>query len=731
VAIIVDDINRVFTLHTKDSTYQMKADAHCFLLHLYYGTRADNTDFSFLLQQHDRGFSGNPADVPNDRSYSADTLPLEYPCSGIGDYRENCLDVVYPNGSNSTDLRYSSYSVQAGKPAIPGMPGVRANCDECTTLNITLRDRISGLQIVLQYCVLESANTITRRAKILNHTGAQVILKRALSCCLDFFQPDNRDMITFYGRHAGEFSMERACVRHGKNCIGSTRGASSLQYNPFMMICNSDTTETSGNCVGFLFVYSGNFIAQAELDQIDQLRTVVGINPQGFRWVLDPGSSFETPEVILCFSSCGLGHLSNDLHSLIRAHLVHGKYQHKRRPILINNWEATYFDFDDKKLIEIAEHAKGLGIELFVLDDGWFGERNDDTSSLGDWYVNTEKIRCGLPALSKKIHSMGMKFGIWIEPEMISMKSKLRLAHPDWLMSIPNRAPISSRCQYVLDMSRSEVIDQLTAALFFVLDSGDVDYVKWDMNRNISDVWSYALDASHQGEVFHRYILGVYDLLERITERYPNLLLETCSGGGGRFDAGMLYYSPQIWCSDNTDPIARLEIQYGASFAYPCSCVGAHVSASPNHQTGRSTPIHTRAVVAMAGTFGYELDPAKLTHAEKDAIRSQVKFYKENWEIFSEGTYYRLTDSPASSNYCAWLHVSPDQSKAIISLVCKTPLANSPVVYVKLRGLDSRSMYLISTLNLTLSGQALMSAGLPVPEMRGDYPALQIILTKI
>lgn len=731
MSIIISQDRRLFTLHTRTSTYQMKVDAYGFLLHLYYGPRVEDADFSYLLQYRDRGFSGNPADVYPDRRISTDTMPLEFSCCGNGDFRESCLEIINGDGSNSVDLRFDRFRILPGKPMISGLPATYASDEEADTLEITLRDRVSGICAVLQYCVVESGDFITRRVRIINEGTLSVVLLRALSCCLDFMQNGARELITFYGRHAGERTMEREQLRHGKKRIDSSRGASSLHYNPVIILCDADTTETAGECFGMMLVYSGSFLAQAELDQICQTRLVMGINPQGFQWALKSGDFFDTPEVVLGFSGDGLDALSNRFHAMVNNHLIRGPYKNVRRPVLINNWEATYFDFNDHKLVEIAKQAKELGVELFVLDDGWFGDRNGDTCSLGDWYVNPQKLRGGLSVLSEKIHDMGMKFGIWLEPEMISLDSNLYRAHPDWMMAIPGRPPVSSRCQFVLDMSRPEVIDYLFSSICRILDEGRIDYVKWDMNRNISDVWSNACSSNRQGEVLHRYMLGVYALLDKVLSAFPNLLLETCSGGGGRFDAGMLYYSPQIWCSDNTDPIERLSIQYGTSFAYPCASVGAHVSASPNHQTGRTTPLNTRGIVAMSGTFGYELDPSKLSDKEKEEIKEQISIYKDNWKLFAQGSYHRLTGNPHSTDFCAWMHVSQNRESAVVSYVFKSTTANAPVTYLRLRGLNPEMVYSVSTMGAAFSGKALMSAGLSLPEPRGDYPAVHIFLHRV
>lgn len=726
----ITDGGQLFTLHTNNTTYQFMADSLGILQHLYYGPKTENADFSYLLQDRSRSFSGNPYDAGDNRAISLDIMPLEYPAYGCGDYREPCLEIRNPDGSNSADLRFEGYQILEGKVAYEGLPGVYASKDDSETLEVFLKDYVSHMRVVLQYTIIPECDAIVRSARIENNGDRAVVLERALSCCIDLPWPKERDMITFYGRHAGERTMDRNQLHHGKQRIDSTRGASSLHYNPSFIICDHETTEEFGCCYGMMFVYSGNFMAQAEIDQINQTRVVMGIHPQDFRWTLDAGCTFQTPEVVLSFSNDGTQRLTHNLHRLINKHLIRSRHFCGRRPILLNSWEAAYFDYDDQKLIEIARETASLGIELFVLDDGWFGKRNDDTSSLGDWFVNHEKIRCGLPKLCSEVNALGVQFGIWIEPEMISTDSDLYRSHPEWMLAIPGRPPVSGRGQYVLDMTRKDVVDYLYTTFSELLSSCNIEYVKWDMNRNISDAYSTLLQAEHQGEVFHRYILGVYDLLERLTSAFPNVLLETCSGGGGRFDAGMLYYSPQIWCSDNTDPIERMTIQYGTSYIYPYSCIGAHVSASPNHKTGRETSVELRGAVAMTGAFGYELDPTKLSEEEKQEIRKQLDDYKENWELYTFGTLYRIMDNPHQGKEYAWLLVSEKKDRAVLTYVLKSPTANAPVTYLRLRGLDENAMYRLSGYSNIFSGQALMNGGISMPKLRGNHPFVKFFINK-
>ncbi len=720
--------NKLFTLQTTNTTYQMKVDQYDVLLHTYYGSRIDDSDLSYTIQSVDRGFSGNPYGVV-ERSYSLDTIPQEYTTFGTGDYRSSCLQVMNSDGSHDCELRYVKHEVYQGKKTLEGMPSIYGTEQEVETLEVTLKDEISNVEVILSYSVFETLDIIARSVKVINGADKQLKLQKVLSCCVDFHIANDFDMISFYGRHSYERAVERTPVRHGKLVVDSVRGASSHHQNPFVILCDHQATETTGNCYGFSFVYSGNFIAQTEVDQANQTRFVMGIHPTAFEFLLEPGDSFTTPEVVMSYSEHGLGQLSRNYHKVYRHHLCRGKYKTARRPILINNWEATYFDFDDKKLVKIAEDAAKLGIEMLVMDDGWFGNRFDDNRALGDWFVNEEKLKGGLSSLCERVNALGMKLGIWFEPEMISEDSDLYRAHPDWVLRTNGRKGTLSRNQFVLDMSRKDVEDYLFEAISKILDSANIEYVKWDMNRHLSNVWSAKLPPERQGEVYHRYVLGLYSLLERLTTKYEDVLFEGCSGGGGRFDPAMLAYSPQIWCSDNTDAIDRINIQYGTSFGYPISAVGSHVSACPNHQTRRSTPLHTRGVVAMSGTFGYELDINQMTEEEKEIVKEQTTTFKRYYDLISDGDYYRLTNPFDNHYYAAWEFVAQDQSKALLNFVLLKPQSNPQIINIKLQGLDKEAKYCIN--DQTYSGQALMKAGFSVPVMYGDYTAAQFEIVKI
>lgn len=717
--------NQIFSLHTKHSTYQMKVDRD-FLIHTYYGPYVGDSDMSYLARCIDRGFSGNPDGI-TDKGYSLDTQLLEYPSYGTGDFRNDCLRVAYADGSQVTDLKYVSHEIKEGKYGLEGLPAMYQGEENVQTLEVVLQDVYKKLEVILYYGVFENLDVITRACKIVNKGEDKVNLLRAYSMCLDFNNKD-MDFVHFYGRHAMERIMERTPLHHGIQSVGSRRGFSSHQHNPFVVLCAHDAGEDHGNCYGASFVYSGNFAAEAEVTQADCTRMTMGIHDAQFQFELQPQESFTAPEVMLSFSSEGLGTLSRNYHKAIRYHICRGKYKTARRPILINNWEATYFNFNTEKLLDIAREAKKLGIEMLVMDDGWFGKREDDVSGLGDWFVNEKKLGGKLKDLVDGVNEIGLKFGIWFEPEMISEDSDLYRAHPDWALKIPGRAPTRGRQQLVLDFSREDVRTYIFDRMCEILESSDIEYVKWDANRHLTDVWSALLPAERQGEVFHRFILGLYDFLEKITQRFPNVLFEGCSGGGGRFDAGMMYYHPQIWCSDDTDAVERLEIQYGTSFAYPVSTMGAHVSVCPNHQTGRSMSMKTRGVVAMSGTFGYELDITKLSEEDKQTVKEQIEAFKKYYDLIQNGDYYRLTDDGRKSPFVAWEFVSADKKEALLNVVVLRTKANPILHTVYARGLEADMMYQVEGSQEKFSGAALMNGGYPIPVMGDDYQAVQIHL---
>ena len=728
IQVVTTEQSTLFTIRTKHTTYQMKADEYGVLLHLWYGASVEG-DMSYLLDYPDVGFSGNLYEAENRRTYSLNTLPLEYATEGVGDFRIPAVAATHADGSNALDLRYQSYSIHKGKYAIAGLPSVYADEDEAETLEIVLKDTATDLQVTLRYGVLPELDMLTRCVSIQNLGTTPITLTKAASFCLDL--PYGKwEWMHFHGRHAMERITERTPLIHGIQESSSTRGTSSHHQNPTVLLCTPDCTETAGACIGAALVYSGSHQTRLECDQLGQVRMVMGIHPDLFRWELKAGETFSTPEVMLSYSDTGLETLSHHFHQAIREHICRGKYQLAERPVLINNWEATYFGFDTEKILHIAEEAARLGVDMLVLDDGWFGKRDDDCSGLGDWFVNETKLSGGLHDLVEKIKGMGMRFGIWFEPEMISEDSDLYRKHPDWAIRIPDRAPMRSRYQLVLDMANPEVQEYLFRVMSDVLHSADISYVKWDMNRSISDWYTRTLPADRQGEMPHRYVLGLYALLERLTAAFPDVLFEGCSGGGGRFDAGMLYYCPQIWCSDDTDAYERTKIQYGTSFFYPVSAVGSHVSTVPNHQTGRITPFETRGTVAMAGSFGYELDLNLLSDGEKQEVAEQIRQFKTYGPLIHNGKYYRLTN-PMAEDAALWEFAAQDGSEVLVQGMLFHAEANVLRRTVQLRGLDAEKRYRLDGTEQVYTGAALMAGGVLLPKAWGDYTPVTMHFSEV
>ncbi len=728
--IVLDQENKIFTLHTQNTTYQMKVDQYHVLEHIYYGARIDNRDLSGLIKCGERSFSPNPDEAGRNRDYSLDVMPQEYSTCGVGDFRLPSIELELPGGSHTADLRYEGFHLERGKYKLEGLPGFHGMENEAETLVVLLKDSAAQIAVEMYYGVFEDFDLITRAIRLVNEGTETIRVCRCASLCLDFTRSD-LDLITFNGHHLMERCLDRGPVRPGIQSVGSVRGISSHQHNPFVMICDHDADEDRGMCYGAMLLYSGNFEAAVECSQYENSRLVMGIHPYHFCWTLEPAGTFTAPETAMVCSPDGFGQMSRQYHKAIRKHLLRDPYQYERKPVLVNNWEATYFDFDADKLVDIAREAADLGIELFVMDDGWFGSRNDDNSGLGDWQVNREKLPGGLEALVPCVKDLGMKFGIWMEPEMVNEDSNLYRAHPDWILRVPGRAPSRGRGQLVLDFSRKDVRDHIYDQMKAVLGSADISYIKWDMNRSLTDVWSAGLPAGRQGEVYHRYVLGVYDLLERLHCDYPYILIEGCCGGGGRFDGGMLYYTPQIWCSDDTDAIDRLRIQYGTSFCYPVCTMGAHVSAVPNEQNGRFTPLETRGITAMSGAFGYEMDLGKCTEEEKRKIRCQVETYKKHYNLIHDGDYYRLSSPFQDSSYTAWEQVSAGQKEALVNVVMGCTHSAPPFRTLRLKGLNPSFQYQVDGIGETYSGGELMKAGYPLPQIRGDYPAFQVYLKAV
>ena len=586
-----------------------------------------------------------------------------------------------------------------------------------------MQDDVIGLEVKLLYGVFEKEDVITRSVIIKNHSKENVQIDKILSANLDFSYGDF-DIINFTGRHTMERQMQRSQVRQGIYQIGSIRGTSSHQQNPFGILCERNASETYGDCYGLSFLYSGNFIMEVEQDQFFQTRMTMGIHPHDFSFILESEQEFIAPEVVMSYSSCGFEKLSHNYHKIFRENLCRSNYINKRPPILVNNWEATYFDFTGEKLIEIAKQAKELGIEMLVMDDGWFGKRDDDNSGLGDWFVNEEKLGCSLSEFVNQINKIGLKFGLWFELEMVSEDSCLYREHPEWCLTVPGRKPFRGRNQLVLDMGRKDVQEYIKKCFFDIMDQANIEYVKLDMNRSIGNVYANDLPAQRQGEVLHRYVLGLYNVLNAIVERYPDLLIESCSGGGGRFDAGMLYYAPQAWCSDNTDAIDRIKIQYGSSFGYPISSVGSHVSVCPNEQTGRTVPIETRGAVAMAGTFGYELDLTQMNDEDKEAVKIQIEQYKKYADIIRQGQYYRITNPMENTEFAAWEFVSEEKNQALMFYTALNSNSNGRVHLLKFKGLDPEKIYVIEGNTRKYYGKTLMYAGIPVPMRVKEYETM-------
>ena len=724
-----EKISHVFKLDTPNTSYVMAiVDDEGFIGHVYYGPRieGDHVERSVRIE----GYNTIPSENNRDRGVFYDTFPTEYSTHGIGDFRESCLEIETLQGFSSVGLTFDSYEIAAGKGCIKGLPSTFGSEEDVDTLILHCKDKPTGLAVDLVYSAFNDVDVITRRVVVKNEGREDIYIKKAYSACLDM---DNRDfeVVSLHGSWARERHLESIKLGHSQIVVESHRGESSHQDHPFIMLKTPGTNDEFGDVYGMCFVYSGNFKATALNSQSGMVRMTMGISPIDFKWKLPVGESFETPEVVLVFSHEGTGKMTRIYHDLFRNHLIRSTYLHKKRPILINNWEATYFDFDTDKLISIAKKAASLGIEMLVMDDGWFGKRNDDNSSLGDWVVNEEKIKGGLKYLVDEVNKTGMKFGIWFEPEMISPVSELYSKHPDWAIAIPGRTPTRSRNQYVLDLSRKDVIDYTYEQVAGVLRSANIEYVKWDMNRQLTDLGSASLPKDRMGELSHRYVLGVYELQERLLKEFPNLLLENCSGGGARFDAGMLYYSPQIWCSDDTDAIERLKIQEGTALIYPLSSMGAHVSDCPNHTVGRVTPFETRGNVALSGTFGYELDVTRIPKEDVDEIPSQVALYHKYNDLIREGDYYRVANYSDNGIYDCYGVVSKDKKKALFTYVQVLNQPNMSSIRLYLKGLDPQKKYQLESNGKIYYGDVLMHAGYLQKRLWGDFKSELIYLTEV
>lgn len=713
--ITFDEKAKIIKLDTPKSSYVMGIADNNYLGHVYYGKKLNDTNLSYLMRTEENPFV--PSENLREKVTFFDSFPMEYPCGGLGDYRESAL-VVSCGGQEGGELSYVSHEIFSGKKELKGLPATWG--ENCDTVEITLKDDVLGLKAILSYTTFSDTDAIARSVKLVNEGSEPLYLKKVLSACVDL-EDKNFEFLSLFGSWARERHMETVPVGHAGTYIESLRGESGHQEHPFFALTTKGCTQTNGEVYGFHFVYSGNFVGKAQKNQFGIVRAVMGIHPEHFTWKLEPGEEFTAPEVILVYSGEGLGKMTRTYHDLYRNHLIRSPWKDKKRPVLINNWEATYFEFDDEKLLDIAKEASKAGIEMLVMDDGWFGHRNSDNSSLGDWQVNENKIKGGLENLVEGVRELGMEFGIWFEPEMISPDSELYCKHPEWVLQFKGRAPGLAREQLVLDFSRPEVLEYVYESVASILRGAHISYVKWDMNRPLADAGSSYLPEDRQGEVYHRHVLGVYELQERLVREFPNLLLENCSGGGARFDPGMLYYSPQIWCSDDTDAVERLMIQEGTQLIYPLSVIGAHVSDCPNHATGRVTPFETRGIVAMAGTFGYELDITKISQEDREKIPGQIETFKKYYPLVNTGDYYRLASYGENHIYDCYQVVSKDKKQALITFVqvMAEPNIHSRKIY--LQGLSEDMVYEVE--GKWYTGNVLMNAGLLIPGLWGDYQA--------
>lgn len=723
--ITFDEKEKIFKIDTENTSYVMGIVDEKYLVHIYYGKKLAGTHLAYLLDMDEEYLSDIHMNK-GEKSSFLDRIPMEYPTWGMGDFRQSCIEVSENIGKYGVELFYDSYKIIDGKPELEGLPSTFG--EGAQTLCITLKDDVLKLQVELRYSVFEGNDAVTRSVVVSNYGEKPLYLEKVLSACLEL-GAEPHEYITLHGSWARERRIDRQRVGYGYHSVESSRGISSHQEHPFMAVVSEGATQETGDVYAMNFVYSGNFVSFIERNQFDSQRFAMGINPNGFCWKLGAGDAFTAPEVVMVYSDAGLDKMTSTFHDLYREHLIRKSWVYSERPVLINNWEGTYFDFDEKKIFDIAKEASEHGIEMLVMDDGWFGNRNDDKTSLGDWFVNENKLKGGLKKLVDNVNSLGMKFGIWFEPEMISPESELYKKHPDWALHIEGREPGQVRSQLVLDLSRREVIDYVYEAVASILRSANIEYVKWDMNRPLTDIGSSVLDEDRQGELMHRHTLAVYELQKRLLDEFPYLLLENCASGGARFDPGMLYFSPQIWCSDDTDAIERLAIQESTALMYPLSVIGAHVSDCPNHIVGRVTPFKTRGIVAMAGTFGYELDVTKIPEADKNMIASQVETYKKYCPLIQSGDYYRIASYQTNNYFDCYEIVSKDKKEALLVFVQVIAQANMHSRKVKLKGLDAASQYKID--GKVYDADALMNGGFIIKRPWGDFQAELFHIEKI
>ncbi len=761
MAIIFHKQSKCFHLYNNEVSYIMRIMENGQLENLYYGKKIhDKEDFAYF---HDEAMrSQMSVCIPEPGLLSMQYTRQEYPSYGTGDYRSPAVTIAQENGSRIIDFKYAGHEIYSGKKEILPLPATYVEGkEEAETLEVTLHDNVMDTDLILSYTIYEAYPVITRNTKFVHKGKEKIVLERAMSASVEFLDMDY-EMVQLSGGWSRERYVKNRKLEMGIQSIQSLNGTCcGAEHNPFFALKRPHTTESQGEVYGFSLVYSGNYLGQVEVSTFDMTRVMMGINPEDFSWELKSGESFQTPEVVMVYSDKGLNKMSQTYHRLYRKRLMHGEWRDKARPILLNNWEATYFDFNEEKILTIAKKAKEAGVELFVLDDGWFGARNDDYRGLGDWYVNLEKLPDGISGLSKKVEELGLKFGLWVELEMVNKDSDLYRAHPDWIISAPNRFESHARHQNVLDFSRKEVVDYIYEMIAKVIRESSISYIKWDMNRYMSEPYSKGSAPCEQGKVMHKYILGVYDLYTRLTTEFPHILFESCASGGARFDPAMLYFAPQTWCSDDTDASERTKIQYGTSYVYPIVSMGSHVSAVPNHQMHRITPIETRANVAYFGTFGYELDLNLLSDAEIETVKKQIAFMKEHRELIQmDGDFYRLL-SPFEGNETAWMVVSSDKTQAVAAFYQRLNKVNASWLRLKLDGLDANTKYEVSCDMAPVTsydakiaeayghkteedsvktyqayGDELMSAGIPIDREElnkkgGDFASLLYTLKKV
>lgn len=706
-----------FHLYNKEISYIIHILPNGHVGNLYFGKKIDPyKTYNHLFEGIYRPLAAYVYE--GDNKFSLQNTRQEYPTFGLSDFRKGAFLIKQENSSEISDFKYESHKIIEGKLKLKGLPQTYVeNKEDATTLEITLLDEVIKSKLKLYFTIFEDRAVITRSASFLNLSNKTINIEKAMSFNLDL--PDsNYNMIQLNGAWGRERHVHDRSIKEGTQGFYSLKGASSAEFNPFLALRRANTDEFSGEVIGFSLVYSGNFMAEIDVDTYNQTRIMMGIHPDRFSWPLNLNEEFYTPEVVIVYSDKGLNYMSQVYHSLYRECLMRGKWKDSVRPILLNSWEALSFSIDEEKIKELATNASKLGVELFVLDDGWFGKRNNDNAGLGDWTVNKEKFPNGLNEIIEYINKLGMDFGIWIEPEMVNKDSELYRSHPDWIIHAPNRKPSHTRNQYTLDFSRDEVVDHIYNQIEKLLSDYNISYVKWDMNRYITECYSKDKGANLQGTVYHKYILNVYKLYDKLTTRFPNILFESCSSGGARFDPGMLYYAPQTWTSDNTDAMERIKIQYGSSLVYPLISMGSHVSESPNQQVFRETALETRANVAYFGNLGYELDVNKLSDVEKEEIKKQIQFYKENREVFQFGEFYRIKN-PYNNNISAWMVKSNDEKTIILGCYKLLNHANEGKERVKLFGLDKDGDYKLSyPYEKEFKGDELMNVGI---SMNDDY----------